>query len=71
MNALWAFLFWSGARAREYETVLDWLFASNMIIKANMISKPGIPSELYKKNDIFKLYLNDVGILINLLNLIL
>ena len=59
----------SGARAREYETVLDWLFASNMIIKANLISKPSIPPELYKKNDVFKLYLNDVGILVNLLQI--
>lgn len=51
------------ARSRDYELPLDWLMASDIVIKTNAISKPDIPPELYKKEDIFKLYLNDVGVL--------
>ena len=57
------------ARAREYETSLDWLEASNMILKSKVIKSPQIPLEGFVDNDIFKIYLSDVGILNNTLKL--
>lgn len=59
----------NNARKREYENVLNWLISSNMILQAFCLSKPGIPPKLYEQEDIFKLYINDVGILNNLLEI--
>ena len=56
-----------GARAREYETALDWLEASNMVLVSKMIKTPEIPLMGFASNDTFKLYLSDVGILNNIL----
>jgi len=57
------------ARKREYETALDWLLASNIVLRSKMIKIPGIPLEGFIDNSTFKIYLNDVGILNNLLNI--
>lgn len=57
------------ARAREYATGLDWLEASNMVLKCKYIKRPEIPLEGFVDEEVFKLYLSDVGILNNLLNI--
>ena len=57
------------ARAREYATSIDWLEASNMIIRCKCIKTPEIPLEGFVDVDTFKLYLSDVGILNNILKL--
>ena len=41
-----------GARAREYETSLDWLLASNMVLLSKMVRVPEIPLVGYAYNDI-------------------
>lgn len=58
-----------GARAREYETSLDWLLASNMVLLSKMVRVPEIPLVGYAYNDIFKIYLSDVGILNSILKI--
>lgn len=50
------------ARSREYETSLEWLVASNMILKCNNIKTPKSPLKAYTDNS-FKIYLSDIGIL--------
>ena len=57
------------ARAREYETSLDWLLASNMVLKSLSVKKPEIPLAGFTDNEVFKLYLSDVGILNNILGI--
>lgn len=57
------------ARAREYETSLSWLEASNMVLVTRLVKMPEIPLAGYVANDVFKLYLSDVGILNSLLKL--
>lgn len=57
------------ARSREYATSLDWLEASNMVVKCKCVKTPEIPLEGFVDNDVFKLYLSDVGILNNILKL--
>ena len=57
------------ARAREYATAIDWLEASNMVLRCKAVKTPEIPLEGFTDVDTFKLYLSDVGILNNILKL--
>ena len=57
------------ARTREYETSLDWLEASNMVLKSVSVKKPSIPLAGFTNEEIFKLYLSDVGILNSILGI--
>lgn len=57
------------ARFREYETSLDWLDASNMVLVSNMVKVPEIPLAGFVDNNTFKLYLSDVGILNSILKI--
>lgn len=50
------------ARAREYESSMEWLLASNMILKCNNIKTPKSPLKAYEEES-FKIYLSDVGLL--------
>ncbi len=59
----------NNARKRDYEISLDWLLSSKMIIKSNAIKKVEIPLKGFIDEDVFKLYLSDVGILTSLLEL--
>ena len=58
-----------GARARDYETSLDWLEASNMVIRSKCVKNSEIPLEGFILEDTFKLYLSDVGILNSILKI--
>ena len=57
------------ARKIRYESSLDWLIASNMILKCDLTEKCESPLKAYINNDKFKLYLSDVGLLRSLSNL--
>lgn len=57
------------ARAREYVSSLDWLLNSHMVLKCKSVNNPEIPLEGFVDEDIFKLYLSDVGILNTLLKI--
>lgn len=50
------------ARAREYESSMEWLIASNMIIKCNGVKTPKSPLKAYIEEN-FKVYLSDIGLL--------
>ena len=50
------------ARSREYETSLEWLIASNMILKCQNVSTPKSPLKAYTSEE-FKVYISDIGIL--------
>lgn len=57
------------ARKIRYESSLDWLLASNMILKCNLTEKNESPLKAYINNDKFKIYLSDVGLLRSLSNI--
>ncbi len=57
------------ARLRDYETALDWLEASKMVLKSKNVKVPEIPLEGFIEEGIFKLYLSDIGVLCNMLKL--
>ena len=56
------------ARSREYETSLDWLTSSNMVLKCQGVATPKSPLKA-NTEDSFKLYLSDIGILRVLTNI--
>jgi uncharacterized protein len=52
-----------GARAREYETAIEWLSDAGLLHKVYRIAKPGLPLKSYQDPKAFKLYVHDVGLL--------
>lgn len=50
-------------RKRKYETPIEWLISSGMVLASYKIKKPEIPLKVYIDEDMFKLYLSDVGLL--------
>ncbi len=53
----------SGARAYEYETPLEWLRASGVVIKCNKVKEGKLPLAAFAENDFFKAYMTDTGLL--------
>ena len=53
----------AGARAREYETALQWLEDAGMIHQIRRVTRPGLPLKGYEDFSGFKLYAHDVGLL--------
>lgn len=51
------------ARAREYESAVQWLVNADLLKKVFRISKPGLPLSAYDELSAFKLYMLDVGLL--------
>lgn len=51
------------ARAREYETAIQWLVDAGLIYKSYQINTPKIPLDGYADKSIFKVFLLDVGLL--------
>ncbi|MDR2922324.1 MAG: AAA family ATPase [Treponema sp.] len=52
-----------GSRGRDYELALNWLADTHLIYKLYRVSLPNMPLIGYKEPAIFKLYMNDVGLL--------
>ena len=52
-----------GARAREYETALQWLNDAGMIRQVYRVTPPRLPLFSYQDFSAFKLYMHDVGLL--------
>jgi len=52
-----------GSRGRNYELALNWLTDTNLIHKLYRVSLPNMPLIGYKQPAIFKLYMNDIGLL--------
>ena len=51
------------ARARDYESAIQWLLNAGLIYLSYDISKPGLPLSAYKEDRFFKVYMFDVGLL--------
>jgi predicted AAA+ superfamily ATPase len=52
-----------GSRGRNYELALNWLTDTNLIYKLYRVSLPNMPLIAYQQPAIFKLYMNDIGLL--------
>lgn len=51
------------ASKRKFETALDWLNASSIILSCYNTDKVEVPLKAYLNKDVFKVYYSDVGIL--------
>jgi predicted AAA+ superfamily ATPase len=49
-------------RARDFKDALQWLIDARLVTKVRRISKPGIPLKSYARDDLFELFLLDVGL---------
>ena len=58
-----------GARAREYESALNWLNDANLIYKVYNLTKTDFPLKAYNDLSAFKIYINDIGLLRRMSNL--
>lgn len=52
-----------GARAREYEIALQWLFDGGMIHRVSNVSAPRLPLKSYEDKASFKIFAVDIGLL--------
>ena len=51
------------ARAREYESAVQWLVSARALLRVRRSKGPGLPLSAYDDADAFKLYLFDVGMM--------
>ena len=58
-----------GANKHVYDSSIDWLVSCKMVNKCIAVDDPQIPLQVYAKENYFKLYLNDVGMLTSLIKL--
>ena len=59
----------NNARKRDYETSLNWLISSKMVLRSNLVKKVEIPLKAYIDDGYFKLYLSDIGLLVSILEI--
>lgn len=52
-----------GARAREYEIALQWLFDAGLIHRVSNVTAPRIPLTSYEDKSAFKIFTLDIGLL--------
>ena len=52
----------SGARAREYETAIQWLMDAGVIYKVTRVRSGEMPLSGFEDKDVFKLYTLDIGL---------
>lgn len=52
-----------GARAKDFETAINWLVDAGLVLKVNRIEKPTLPLNAYADFDAFKLFFIDIGLL--------
>ncbi|MDR1184093.1 MAG: DUF4143 domain-containing protein [Coriobacteriales bacterium] len=57
------------ARARDYETALDWLKAAGLCLESRRAERPQMPLRGNERDGYFKLFMSDVGLLRNTLNI--
>lgn len=55
-----------GGTARKYEDSIQWLADANLIYKCTNVSTPLFPLIAYEKSNQYKIYLNDIGLLVSM-----
>ena len=53
----------SGGRAAEFENAMQWLVDTGLVYKINKVETPRLPLKMYYKEEHFKLYMLDIGLL--------
>lgn len=53
----------SGARARDYESAIDWLTTAGVVYRCNKVKEGYYPIKTYEDFTSYKIYMSDVGLL--------
>lgn len=57
------------ARSRDYESAVEWLLSSNLVLTCNLVNRLESPLKGFMDDSILKLYFSDVAILTNILEM--
>lgn len=52
-----------GARAKDFELAIMWLYNSGLVLESHRVSVPRMPLRAYQDMQVFKLFMVDVGLL--------
>ena len=52
-----------GGRAAEFEAAMQWLVDTGLVCKIHKVETPKLPLKMHYKEDFFKLYMLDIGLL--------
>ena len=52
-----------GSTSRKFADSVQWLIDANLVIPVYNVSNPILPLDAYSKEDCFKIYLNDIGLI--------
>ena len=52
-----------GSRSSDYLLAIQWLLDAGLVYKVTRVSTPKMPLRFYEEPSVFKLYMNDVGLL--------
>ena len=52
-----------GARAKDFELAIMWLYDCGLVLRSNRITVPHLPLKAYQEMSVFKLYMVDTGLL--------
>ena len=52
-----------GARAKDFEIAIEWLCDCGLVLKSHRIKEPRMPLKAYQNQNVFKLFMLDVGLL--------
>ena len=55
-----------GSNKEKYQTAIEWLQQANMLLPCTKVELPQSPLTAYRADNMFKLYLSDVGLLVSL-----
>lgn len=55
-----------GGSKREFETSIDWLINAELVMECKLVEHPKIPLKAHEKDTLYKIYMNDVGLLCEL-----
>jgi len=56
----------TGGNREKFQSAIDWLIQANMLLSCVKLETPQSPLSAYDTDNIFKLYLSDVGLLVSL-----
>ena len=52
-----------GSTSRKFGESIQWLIDANLVVPVYNVSNPILPLDAYSKEDYFKIYLNDIGLI--------
>ena len=55
-----------GAKSRDYQDSVEWLIEAGIVVKCNNLNALELPLDGNKNDDIYKIYMQDIGLLVSM-----